>query len=112
VSRSKKKNYKNDDGAKREMMWPKKESLEDAIATFLGFQALCKHQMDLGYWATVDFPSKHHINKILSLQYMNRDFVDKIYGPTLAKRGLALIGVCKSYVDFARYVGSEDVDVK
>jgi hypothetical protein len=98
---------KNNEEATRMHGWPKAEKLKLAIEVILEFQALCRHQLDLGYWATVDFPSKHHFNRILSLQYMDEVTAERLYGRHLAKRAQRLLPLCKSYLDFARFEESK-----
>lgn len=84
--------------------WPKRDKLIEAIDTFENFRGLCKLELDLGYWATVDFPSKHHINKILSVQYMDRDILIGIYGKVLTNRVFEVLPHCKNYLKFLRSV--------
>jgi len=67
-----------------------------------GFRAVCRHQLDSGYWATTDFPSKHHINKILQLQYARHDDVVNVYGRGLSRRIDSMIIICKAYIAFLR----------
>jgi hypothetical protein len=81
---------------------PSKKSIEDAIKVIEDFRAVCRHQMDLGYWATVDFPSKHHINKILQLQYTDYSQIESVYGAGLSKRIKEMVTICKSYIAFLR----------
>lgn len=82
--------------------WPSKDKLQEAVEVFEEFREICKLQMELGYWVTVDFPSKHHINKILSIQYMDKDYLDKHYGKGLINRAYSMIPYCKSYLSFIR----------
>jgi hypothetical protein len=86
----------------RKLQLPSKRSIEDCVKVIDDFRDVCRHQMDLGYWATTDFPSKHHINKILQLQYVNKDEILETYGNGLSKRINYMIVVCKSYVAFLR----------
>lgn len=87
---------------KNKEKWPKREKLVDAVEVFERFRDMCVWEMDLGYWATVDFPSKHHINKILSVQYMDKDTLEAVYGTGLVKRIFELMPYCKHYVQFVR----------
>lgn len=82
--------------------WPKKEKLVDAVEIFEKFRDICIWEMDAGYWATVDFPSKHHINKILSIQYMDREVLEAVYGTGLIKKTFKLMPYCKHYVQFVK----------
>lgn len=86
----------------RKPQLPSKKSIDESIKVIDDFRAVCRHQLDLGYWATTDFPSKHHINKILQLQYMSKEDVIEAYGSGLARRIHGMIGVCKSYISFLR----------
>ena len=80
---------------------PSKKSVEEAIRVIEAFRAMCQHQMDLGYWATIDFPSKHHFNKILPLSYRIEE-LDAMYGPGLARHIREIMPVCKAYTAFLR----------
>ena len=88
--------------SKREIRWPKREHLIQALDVFDQFRAACKLQLDLGYWMTVTFPSKHHLNKILSTQYIDKDLMTEVYGEILTKRLLDTIPACKGYLVFLR----------
>ena len=81
---------------------PNKRSVEQAIKVIEDFRAVCRHQMDLGYWATVDFPSKHHINKLLGLQerYRKREDLVRMYGEGLVRHISEIMPSCKAYVAF------------
>lgn len=104
---------KNEEKPRKDIGWPRAEKVKEAIEVVMNFQMMCKHQLELGYWATVDFPSKHHINKILSLQYMDKATVDRIYGHSLAKRCAALLPLCKNYLEFTKYKENyENMDVE
>lgn len=81
---------------------PSKRNIEESIKIIDDFRAVCRHQLDVGYWATVDFPSKHHINKILQLQYINRIELQNVYGQGLTRRINSMIHICKSYISFLR----------
>lgn len=94
------------------LSWPRRTNLIEAVDIFINFRELCVFQMDLGYWATVDFPSKHHINKILSLQYMDKKNLEDEYGSALIKQVFDLIPFCKSYVAFTRGIRNEDMESK
>jgi hypothetical protein len=93
---------KGDNTRDRKPNLPSKKSIEDALSVLDEFRAVCRHQLDHGYWATVDFPSKHHINRLLQLQYMNKDDLASTYGPGLTKRINGTISICKAYVAFLR----------
>lgn len=82
--------------------WPKRDKLSEAVDVFWRFQEMCKLQLDLGYHVTMDFPTKHHINKILSLQYMDKEIIEKVYGSELVSRALELIPGCKLYIGFTK----------
>jgi hypothetical protein len=86
----------------RKSKLPSKKSIDDSIKIIDDFRAVCRHQLDVGYWATVDFPSKHHINKILQLQYIHKDELHFAYGQGLARRINSMIHICKAYVAFLR----------
>lgn len=90
--------------------WPKEEKLKEALNAFEDFRDMCQHQMDLGYWATIDFPSKHHINKILSLQYIDKELLEMVYGKGMVARTFKLMPYCKSYIAFVRDI-KEDKNV-
>lgn len=79
-----------------------KKALEEAIKRVEDFRAACIWQLDNGLWMTVDFLSKHHINKILSLQYRDKPDLVEFYGPGLTDRALKAISYCKAYVLFTR----------
>ena len=80
--------------------WPKREKLIQALDVFERFREQCKLQMDLGYWVTMDFPTKNHLNKILSFQYLDRDVAEKIYGSTLTARTYDMVPSAKNYIKF------------
>lgn len=86
----------------KKIRWPKKEHLIDALNAIDTFRDICRYQLDLGYWMTVSFPSKHHLNKILSTQYIDRDVMIKSYGLGLTDRLAAAIPICKSYLAFLK----------
>lgn len=86
----------------RKFQLPSKRSIEEAIKVLDDFRAVCRHQLDLGYWATTDFPSKHHINKLLQLQYIPKEDVINFYGPGLSARVSNTINICKFYISFLR----------
>jgi len=91
--------------------WPKKNKLVEALKVIEDFRLLCQFQMELGYWATTDFPTKHHLNKILSTQYMDKKLLEKVYGKGLAKRVNKLLPYCKHYASFTR-LDSEQKNAK
>jgi hypothetical protein len=96
------KKNKNKGGKKKEPSWPKRDKLRQAVDVIHTFQSMCRLQLDLGYFVTIDFPTKHHINKILSLQYMDLEVVRNVYGNILTEQALGLIPACKHYVSFTR----------
>ena len=79
-----------------------KKMLEDAIKRVEDFREACVWQLENGLWMTVDFLSKHHINRILSLQYRNKAELVEFYGEGLTDRALKTIPYCKAYVQFTR----------
>lgn len=99
---SKQSNRRRNKNQEKKPEWPKKEKLKEAVDVVYRFQQMCKHQLDHGHWATMDFPSKHHINKILSIQYMEHDFVSNVYGPGLLRQVKELIPVCRAYIEFVK----------
>lgn len=99
----------NKNRRKENNKWPKKEKLFQAIKVIENFRSMCRHQLDLGYWATVDFPTKHHINRILALAYLEKSLSEKIYGPSLVKRAEVLIPICKQYLLFVKDPVNEDI---
>jgi len=94
---------------KKKPRWPDRKLLEESTDVMWRFQKMCEYQLDVGHWATMDFPTKHHINKILSLQYLETEVVEQVYGPVLSKRALELVPVCKKYLDFIK-VQSYEMD--
>ena len=92
---------------KKNKSWPSRDKLQESLDVFEEFREICKLQMELGYWVTLDFPSKHHINKILSIQYMDKETLYKNYGPGLIARAKTMVPYCKNYLSFIR-----DVEVK
>jgi hypothetical protein len=86
----------------KNVTWPKKDNLKDAVEIIWRFQSMCRHQLDLGYWVTMDFPTKHHINKILSLQYMDLEVIKQVYGEKLVQRAMSLIPACRHFVAFTK----------
>jgi len=99
--------YKREAVNKKRQDWPRKDKLEEAIDVMWRFKSMCNHQLDLGYWVTMDYPTKHHINKILSLQYMDAEVIRKVYGSKLAQRALELIPNCKLYIAFTKEYDSK-----
>jgi hypothetical protein len=93
--------------------WPRREKLVEALDRFNKFREACKLQLDLGYAFKVDFPSKLHLNKILSIQYIDRDVVEQIYGPALSKQIYIAIPHIKNYIKFTQEqeLGQELKDV-
>lgn len=90
------------DENKKDIRWPRKEHLIEALEVFDAFRNACKYQLDMGYWMTVTFPSKHHLNKILSVQYIDENLRLSVYGEGLTRRLLETIPLCKSYAAFTR----------
>lgn len=81
---------------------PNKKAIKESIDTVEEFRLLCKHMLDTGLWATVDFPSKHHINNLLQLQYRKTALLINKYGYGLTNRALEMIPYCKAYLTFTR----------
>ena len=94
----------NKTNKKKSDPWPKKQQLKDALDVFENFRALCQYQMDVGYWATTDFPTKHHLNKLLSIQYMDKEMLCMAYGDGLVEKVFEMIPYCKGYIAFVRDV--------
>lgn len=92
----------SDGKSKKEIRWPRKEHLVEALEVLDDFRAACRFQLDLGYWMTITFPSKHHLNKILSTQYIDKELMMDVYGEGLTKRLLETIPLCKNYLAFLR----------
>lgn len=86
----------------RKNSWPTRNKLQESIDVFEEFRAICKFQLELGYWVTLDFPSKHHINKILLIQYMDEETLNKNYGEGLIARAKYVIPFCKHYLAMVR----------
>ncbi len=84
------------------MKLPSKRSVEESLGRFDDFRILCQFQMEVGYRSTIDFPSKHHINKILQMQYRDKKDLTELYGEGLVERIFATIPFCKAYVSFVR----------
>lgn len=82
--------------------WPKSEKLQEALDVVERFRGMCQLQMDLGNWATMDYPTKHHINRILSLQYADKDELTLLYSLALVERIYKVIPYCKHYIMFIR----------
>lgn len=83
---------------------PSSKSVQDAIVRVEDFREACRWGLEQGLWATIDFPSKHHINKILTLQYKNKKDILDFYGPGLTDRALKVLPYCKAYVQFTREI--------
>lgn len=81
---------------------PSKRSVEESIKVIENFRALCQHQWDLGYWATIDFPSKHHVNRILQMKYHDPAEIRSVYGNGLARHIDEIRPVCLAYRSFLR----------
>lgn len=86
------------------MSWPNKKKLLEAVEMFENFREMCEMQFDLGYVVNMQFPSKHHINKIMSLEYLQEDpeVIRAAYGEALLERAIKLIPNCKAYVTWIR----------
>lgn len=82
---------------------PSKNSVQDSIQVVEKFRDICRFQLDLGYWVTADFPSKHHINRLLQLGYRSRSDLVESYGDSLTRYLLnAVVPMCRAYVQFTR----------
>lgn len=95
---------------KKEIRWPRKEHLIEALNIFESFREACKFQLDLGYWMTITIPSKHHLNKILSTQYIDKDLMLEVYGVNLTTRLLDTIPACKNYLSFIKDGGPDGIE--
>ena len=80
--------------------WPRRERLSEAVDCAWRFQQMCLLQMNLGNWATMDFPTRHHLNNILAIQFLEEHIAQSIYGGELAQRAADLIPSCKAYLAF------------
>jgi hypothetical protein len=80
--------------------WPKRNKLIEAIDVVWRFQQMCSLQLDIGNWATMDFPTKHHINRILSVQYTDTETLHLMYGKKLTEQAMEVLPVCKLYLQF------------
>lgn len=87
---------------------PSKKSVEDAIKRIDDFRTLCQFQMEVGYRSTIDFPSKHHMNKILQMQYRDKRDLIGIYGNGLVEKIFKMMPYCKSYIVFLRDADEQD----
>lgn len=94
---------------KKDPRWPDRKLLAESVDIIWRFQKMCAFQLEIGNWVTMDYPTKHHINKILSLQYLEKDVVERVYGPALSNQALELVPVCKAYLDFIK-VPSYEMD--
>lgn len=94
------------------MKLPNKRSLEESLIRFDEFRILCQFQMEVGYRSTIDFPSKHHINKILQMQYRDKKDLLDLYGDGLTERILETIPFCKAYVSFVRETDEQAAERK
>lgn len=82
---------------------PSKKSVEDALRVFEGFRELCRHQLDVGTWATVDFLSKHHLNRLLQFDWRSPTELNYAYGEGLTKRiRYELMPAIKGYAALVR----------
>lgn len=81
---------------------PNKKKLQEAVDVFSNFRSMCELQFDLGYAVNVQFPSKHHINKILHIEYLTPEELEENYGEILTKKVFEFLPLCKNYVSFVR----------
>lgn len=81
---------------------PSKKSVDDSIRVIEDFRELCRFQMDLGYRSTIDFPSKHHINRILHLSYRSRSDLLVEYGEGLVRHIYDITPSCRAYIAFLK----------
>lgn len=81
---------------------PGRKAVKEAIEIIHDFRECCKHQLETGYWATIDFPSKHHINNLLQLQYRKMSELEAKYGMGLSQQALETVPYCKAYLTFLR----------
>lgn len=96
----------------RNISLPSKKSVEEAIRVIENFRDLCKHELEVGYWATTDFPSKHHINKLLQFSYRSKDDLIKVYGEGFVRHIFQVIPICKAYLAFVKDAPNERVESK
>lgn len=89
---------------------PSDRALREAIKAVEEFRLLCKFMLETGYWATVDFPSRHHINTLLQLQYRDVGELKKEYGLGLTRLALEELEKAKLYVEFLRDTHKEEED--
>lgn len=88
--------------------WPKKGKIVEALAIVRNFRDACKLQLDLGYPFKVAFPSKIHLNKILSIQYIERSIVENVYGIGLSREIYTYIPYIKNYIKFTQELEAQD----
>lgn len=81
---------------------PGHKAVKEAVEVMKDFRACCKQRLETGYWATIDFPSKHHVNNLLQLQYRKMSELEAKYGLGLASLALETIPHCKAYLAFLR----------
>ena len=91
---------------------PHRRKLQEAVEVFENFREMCEMQFDLGYVFNTQFPSKHHINKILHIEYIPSEELNKLYSEALIKRAMRLIPACKSYILFVRGRNGKAEDTK
>lgn len=89
------------------MKWPNKKKLQEAVEIFDKFSQMCELQLDLGYVVPMQFPSKHHLNKILSIEYMDSAMLIQLYGAAFTQKAQRILPLCKTYVAYVRDVKNE-----
>lgn len=103
-----KKNYKRNKRSRSKKKkgkyshWPDKKELKEAVDFFYSFRLLCQYQMNVDLWTTTDFPSKHQLNQILGIQYIDTELLGKVYGKKLAEAALEMLPYCKAYILFVK----------
>lgn len=85
-----------------------KKKVEEAVTVFENFREACKLQIDLGYWVTIDFPSKHHLNHILAVQFLDSKDLELKYGAGLVNRLHKALPHAKRYLAFIRDLDEKD----
>jgi hypothetical protein len=88
-------------------VYPNREALKKSIDLLENLQTLCAFQLEVGLWASVDFPSRHHINRLLSLQYRPKQEVEHTYGEGFAARIYQSITLARAYLTFVKGLRSE-----
>jgi len=104
------KNKSHDFQKPKRFYLPSYKRVKEAINRINHFRDVCTYQMDVGYWMTTEFPSKHHFNTILQLQYReSKDLVDK-YGLGITQIILDLVPICKTYLAFVRFSAGDKAE--